>query len=83
MRALNQWFHQFSASVFQWFPIVKRKDEATHGEYGTEHVILDIYDAMQQAMETGQPYQTLLDPPPVDPWVAHPPRERDFESLKH
>jgi len=29
---------------------------------------------MQQAIETCQPYQTLLDPPPADPRVAHPPR---------
>ena len=27
---------------------------------------------MQQAIETGQPYQTRLDPPPADPQVAHP-----------
>jgi len=56
------------------FPIVKRKDEAAHGEYRTKRVILEIYDAMQQAIETGQPYQTLLDPPPADSRVAHPPR---------
>ena len=55
-------------------PIVKRKDEAAHGEYRTRRVILEIYDAMQQAIETGQPYQTLLDPPPADPRVGHPPR---------
>jgi len=60
--------------VFQWFSIVKRKDEAAHGEYGTQRVILEIYDAMQQAIETGQPYQTLLDPPAADPRVVHPPR---------
>ena len=27
------------------------------------------------AESTGIPYQTLLDPPPADPRVAHPPRE--------
>jgi len=27
---------------------------------------------MQRAMDTGEPYQTLLDPPPGDPRVAHP-----------
>ena len=59
---------------FQWFPIINRKDEAAHGEYRTKRVILEIYDAMQQAIETGQPYQTLLDPPPADPRVAHPAR---------
>ena len=58
--------------IMDTFPIVKRKDEAAHGKYRTKRVILDIYDAMQQAIETGQPYQTLLDPPPADPRVAHP-----------
>ncbi|MBU0703865.1 MAG: hypothetical protein KKC18_08355 [Chloroflexi bacterium] len=29
--------------------------------------------AMQRAIETGEPYQTLLDPPPADPRMAHPP----------
>ena len=60
--------------IMDTFPIVKRKDEAAHGEYRTKRVILEIYDAMQQAIKTGQPYQTLLDPPPADPRVAHPPK---------
>lgn len=60
--------------IMDTFLIVKRKDEAAHGEYRTKRVILEIYDAMQHAIETGQPYQTLLDPPPADPRVAHPPR---------
>ena len=53
------------------FPIVKRKDEKNHGHYRTKDKILEIYDAMAEAMETGQTYQTLLDPPPADPSVAH------------
>ena len=74
------YFHLYSIArddvdyIMDTFPIVKRKDEAAHGEYRTKRVILEIYDAMQQAIETGQPYQTLLDPPPADPRVAHPPR---------
>jgi hypothetical protein len=27
-------------------------------------LILEIYDAMAAAMETGEPYRTILDPPP-------------------
>lgn len=53
------------------FPIVKRKDEAAHGDYRTKLQILKIYDAMQRAIDTGEPYQTPLDPPPADPSVAH------------
>ena len=61
--------------IMETFPIVKRRDEKAHGEYRTKRVILEVYEEMQQAMDTGQPYQTRLDPPPADPRVAHPPRE--------
>ena len=44
------------AYILETFPIVKRKDEQAHGEYRTKRVILDINDAMQQAMEVGTPY---------------------------
>jgi len=60
--------------ILESFPIVRRKDEATWGEYRTKRVILEIYDAMQKAMRSGEPYQTTLDPPPADPRVVHPPR---------
>jgi len=53
------------------FPIVKRKDEAQYGEYRTKRVILEIYDDLQRAMATGEPYRTRLDPPPGDPGAAH------------
>ena len=58
--------------IMDTFPIVKRKDETAHGEYRTKRVILEIYDDLQQAMATGQPYQTRLDPPPADPKCCHP-----------
>jgi hypothetical protein len=70
------------------FPIVKRKDEAAHGEYRTKRVMLEIYDQMASAAETGQPYQTLLDPPPAELDLAvsdpatvtslHPREERPY-----
>jgi len=52
---------------FETFPIVKREDEQKYGEYRTKRVILECYDAMAEAMRTGRPYQTILDPPPADP----------------
>jgi hypothetical protein len=55
--------------ILETFPIVKRKDEQAHSEYCTKRVILDIYDAMQQAIETGTPYHTSLDPPPAHGWT--------------
>ena len=65
------------AYIMDTFPIVKRKDEAAHGEYRTKRVILEIYDAMARAMETGEPYRTRLDPPPGHPSQTHttPPPE--------
>ena len=60
-------------------PIVKRKDEKQYGEYPTKRVILEIYDEMKRAMETGVPYRTRLEPGPADPSVAHVPRERRLQ----
>jgi hypothetical protein len=66
--------------IMETFPIVKRKDEKAHGHYRTKDTILQIYDAMATAIASGQPYQTLLNPPPADPRVAHPPREPGIRS---
>ena len=48
--------------IMETFPIVKRKDEAKYGEYRTKRVILEMYGAMQQAMETGAPYRSIVSP---------------------
>jgi hypothetical protein len=56
------------------FPIVKRKDKAKHGHYRTQATILQIYDALGEAMATGKSYQTALNPPPADPARCHPPK---------
>jgi len=61
--------------IMETFPIVKRKDEKQYSEYRTKRVILEMYDEMRRAMETGESYQTWLNPPPADPGVAHLPRE--------
>ncbi len=53
------------------FSIVKRKDEKEYGEYRTKRVILEIYDEMKWAVETGVPYETRLVPPPADAGVRH------------
>jgi len=57
--------------IMDTFPIVRRKDEQQFDEYRTKRVILEIYDAMAEAVRTGVAYQTRLDPPPADPRVAH------------
>jgi hypothetical protein len=62
--------------IIDTFPIVKRKDEAKfNGDYRTKRVILKIYDEMAEAIRTGKPYQTQLDPPPADLRCCHPKRK--------
>lgn len=56
------------AYIMDTFPILRRKDEEKYdGDYRTKRVILEIYDALQEAIRTGQSYQTRLDPPPGPP----------------
>ncbi len=57
------------------FPIVKRKDEKEFGEYRTKRVILEMYDEMRRAMESGDAYRTRLVPPPADRNLAHEERK--------
>jgi hypothetical protein len=47
-----------------------------HAHYRIIETILQIYDALGEAMQTGQPYQTLLSPPPASPTCCHPAREQ-------
>jgi len=49
------------------FHAIKRKYEAQDGRYRRKGVILAIYDTMTEAIRTGRPYQSLLDPPPGPP----------------
>lgn len=63
--------HDDTAYILDTFPIVRRKDEQKYdGDYRTKRVILEIFDAMQTAIRTGQPYQTPLAPPPGPPTNA-------------
>lgn len=47
--------------IMDTFPIVRRKDLAEFGEYRTKRLILEIYDAMQHAIDTGVPYTSAAD----------------------
>ena len=49
--------------IMDTFPIVKRKDEAAHGEYRTKRLILDVYDQMAEAIAVGTPYVSPFDTP--------------------
>ncbi|RJR18716.1 MAG: hypothetical protein C4582_11335, partial [Desulfobacteraceae bacterium] len=66
--------------IMDTFPIVRRKDEEKHGEYRTKRVILEIYDAMAEAIRTGIPYKTRVNPPPGDPRAAHPRMEKEMQE---
>jgi N-6 DNA Methylase len=57
--------------VMDTFWVVRDRDVKAHGEYRTKRVILEIYDELAEAIATGRPYLTRLDPPPADPLVAH------------
>lgn len=58
--------------IMDTFPIVQKKDIQTHGDYRTKLQILEIYDRMAEAMKTGVPYKTVLNPPPADLRCCHP-----------
>lgn len=47
--------------IMETFPIVKRKDIATHGEYRTKRMILEIYDEMADAIANGTTYASPFD----------------------
>jgi hypothetical protein len=56
--------------VMDTFSIVRRNDEKTNGEFRTKREVLERFSAMARAVETGQPYETPLVPPPAYPRVA-------------
>ena len=57
--------------VMATFPIVRRKDQESHGEHRTRRIILEIYDAMQESVAIGESYKTRLDPPPAHTSCCH------------
>ena len=59
------------AYIMDTFSIVRRKDEGKHHEYRTKRAILQIYDEMEQAIRTGTPYRTRLNPQQADPSRCH------------
>jgi len=65
-------FHLFGVSrddaayVMETFRAVREHDEAAHGEFRTKRIILEIFDAMQAAIDTGVPYQPIVDLPALE-----------------
>jgi len=46
------------------FPVIEDRDEKRFGEYRTKRLILEAYDAMAKATETGEPFVSSLSLPP-------------------
>jgi hypothetical protein len=57
--------------VMDSFPVVRKNDEKARGEYRTKRVVLEVYDALAKAAQTGRPFRTPLDPLPGAPGASH------------
>ena len=57
--------------ILDTFQRIQKDSIKQWGEYRTKRLILERYDAMVEADRHGHSYQTVLDPPPADPSVAH------------
>jgi len=50
--------------VLDTFTVLRRYDERDHGEYRTKGLVLEFYDLLADAMMSGVPYATPIDPAP-------------------
>jgi len=66
------------ASTFpgETFRVLKEKETRQYGEYRTRRLVLEAWNRLQESIENGSEYVPMVDPPPADPSVAHPPPER-------
>ena len=48
-----EWTRDDVDYIMETFPIVKRKDEAAHGEFRTKRLILEAYDQMEEGSLVG------------------------------
>jgi hypothetical protein len=60
--------------VLDSFFVVRKYEMRDHGEFRTRRLVLERYDAMSEAIRTGVPYRTPLDPPPGH-GPRHPPQQ--------
>lgn len=49
--------------ILDTFPVVRKNDEKAHGEYRTKRLILERYDALAAAAQSGHPYTSPLGRP--------------------
>jgi hypothetical protein len=56
--------------VLDSFTVLRKYEERDHGEFRTKRMVLERYDAMTVAIETGS-YECPLDVPPADDAIRH------------
>jgi hypothetical protein len=61
--------------VMETFHVVRDREVTAFGSYRTKELILEVFKNMAKAIETGEPYETILSPPPADPSLHHPAEE--------
>jgi hypothetical protein len=64
--------------VLDSFFVVRKYEERDHGEFRTKRLVLAAYDQMAEAIRTGVPFRTTLDPAP-----GHGPRHPRLASEEH
>ncbi|MBL8679272.1 MAG: N-6 DNA methylase [Myxococcales bacterium] len=70
-------FHLYGLSyndtdyIMDTFPIVREAERKEWGKYRTKDTILETYEALAKAAQTGKPYSTPLDPLPGSPGASH------------
>ena len=57
--------------IMSTFPVAESYEVAEYGEFRQRRLILERYDAMAAAAASAIQYETILNPPPADPRVAH------------
>jgi hypothetical protein len=57
--------------ILETFPIVKKKDLESYGNFRTKDTILAIYDDLTAAIATSTAYRSCLSPPAADPSCRH------------
>jgi hypothetical protein len=65
-RAQTEW-------LLDSFTVLRKYEERDQGEFRTKRVVLEIFDEIAKAKETGGAFQTRLDPGPADPSCCHQP----------
>jgi hypothetical protein len=53
------------------FTVLRKYEEADHGEFRTKRVVLEVYDQISAAKRARRAYETRLKPAPADPSSCH------------